>query len=529
MKTKHKWAALALVVVGIVSAIGGAVFLQTEDARADTDTKNTLTETGKCWNDWFRVMGAFPDLDRDARKQGELFTRTVAYYSFDPLGESLPITVQGVIQSCTSKSLEDFFIGLWGFGDIQITYAYVFFIDNGDGFKPLYASNDIPEGKAAFTFPLRGLTAVTRYPFDAFEFQIDGYEFCNVPIVEGKQCPADERELIVHGAVLKVAVVLGTTKHTDSHFALDELNLFSARGTCTWERDAYQVGETAVLNCDVPVVFDERGVPMFYLTVVDENTNRAVGGWDDKPLREKGVRISIPVTADLFQGNGTCVNRLFARLSTQLVTVAGKRTSIQPDAVALRASGGTPPTVETITFNADEYFEGDTVKVSWTTSGKVTKVFVAARIGPFERTFWFNGSDPGAVSFVAPITGMLQVEVVAYADCLPSAVKTEYIGVGNRQPAYCTSHPDDPACRVADNAGAIAILVALVFGALAFLYVFVTVHKPLPLKLALALVAAVVVAVVVYLVVAAAVSAWAGIFGGLVRARASARAPGVTT
>jgi hypothetical protein len=402
-----------------------------------------------------RGFGRFNDPETDSRKEGELYTRTVIWYSWFQNGESYPVTVQGRVDRC------GFLPAVW---PAQI--RWVFTINTGGGFEP-FINDRVPTGEVVTHQSAGGFTA-------AVDFTIDGYTYCAVSLgPQGGTCPSDKERTIRDGSALRVDMIGTFPLSTlgDRLFARDEVNLRSALPEVRFGQGSYKIGDTALVHWEIPVVDDLNGQRAYFLTILDMNTGSSVGGWNRKPLESTTGTAQIPVTASMFTISSTCQNRLRAIIYSQLIRADLDETAIQAPIDAVLGVGPAP-TVSSVGFDKPEYFEGDTVTISYAGTGTITKWHVTAHIGGLE--VYDKDTTESEVTFSAPVTGILEVFVTAYNECQPSTVFKATADVGNVLPDFCEAFPDHPACKDGGGDAAFASLilgiVLAVGGFLVFLF-----------------------------------------------------------
>ncbi len=455
--------------------------------QADTTTHGRDITCGD-WLAEYRVMGGgrFPsppgtgDKDANGNARGEIFDRTVAYYSWFHDGSSQAIVGQAVQRPCGDLVVPRY--GAMG--------GYVFSINNQDGNWVRFYQDRIPKGQLGpWGTPNDYTRFGTNYP--AFSFEIDGFEFCQVET--GSGCPGGKSISIKDGAILKVeAFVAYNPSHPDeignpeganfpgntggwTLLSTDQMTLRSALAQVSWQKAAYKIGENAVVQWEIPVTTYQtpgaEGQPgsnqtAYFLTVTDCNTNQALADFSRRPLTTLTGSYSIPVVGSYFSNDlATCQNRLRAAIYSSLVRVDQEDTAVQAPFDAVLGIGN-PPTVLEVTFDKKEAFEGDTIVVSWKATGNITKYHITVHIGGLSILDKDLAGGEKSVSLVAPTTGILEAEVTAYDRCQPSAVKKSLLTIGNAYPGLCEVYPDLPECTKAND------LLGLIIAALALLGIF---------------------------------------------------------
>jgi hypothetical protein len=422
--------------------------------------------------------GQFPDLPSDGRRRGELLSDARLWYSWFLDGESRPVTVAGKLSRC----------GELGIGPPEGVFYRFSYSEDGITWQGFSGQDRIPSGVVRLEGGGGGF-APTEWNAPSYVFTLDGYEF--TPCTWGSDtdgsphyvsrsvfsCTEGTRKTIRDGAALRVEMYTFQRTQFEGEgfwrlFAKDEINLRSAIPEVTWSSRAYKIGDTAVANWEIPVVNDEAGNAAYFLTVLDLNTNTPIAGWNRRPLTSETGQARIPVTSAMFSNDASsCQNRLRAVIYTQIIQADLEDTAVQASPDALLGVGAAP-TVSGVTFDKEEYFQGDTVRISFAGEGTLTKWHVSAHIGGL--SVFDKDVNVTEVSFSAPTTGILEVEVTAYNVCNPSEVYKVTAKVGNVLPDYCTAFPTHPACTGGGGNAALASLilgiVLAVGGFLVFLY-----------------------------------------------------------
>jgi hypothetical protein len=470
-------AALLLVVNGRLQFAGGV---------ADTDTVG-VNGCGIGGEDAIGG-GQFKDLAGDARTRGELASSTVAWTAWFRDGESRPVTIAGRLGRC----------GEAGIGPPEGVYYRQSYSTNGRDWVGFVQDRN-PAGSVRLTSNTGGF-ALTTWDAPAYELIIDGTQFkpCTYPADADSSpyyvsknsllcTPSSEVQDIEDGAALRIEMFTFQRTQVEGegfwrYFAKDEVHLRSALAKVTWEKAGYKVGETACASWRIPTsTYDNTGngsSPAYFLSLIDMNTELPLAGWDRKALATETGRACVLVTAAMFSNDlSTCQNRLRAELLSPIIVAdlfdTAVKPSVPPQDVELSAVG-TPPVVTEITFDKDEYREGDTVRIRWTATGNVTKFHVLVHInGQVLLDQDVDGSVHEATAR-APITGFGTAQVTAYDRCTPSDVLTSYFTVSNQFPGLCDLFPELAQCNAANLiALAVAVLamivVVVVFAFLAWL------------------------------------------------------------
>jgi len=401
-----------------------------------------------------RGYGQFRDLDTDSVKRGEIYSSTRLWYAWFKDGESRPVTVEARLKDCPQIS---------GPGILAIDQVYyVFSIDNGDGRGRTGFVNDrVPASvhRRDLNIPNGALDVA----LGSFSLIIDGFQYKPCDLGSRLSCEPFSSQgwvTIRDGAVLRVDVYVerrGFPAYGPVLVARDEINLRSAIPEVSWSSRAYSIGDTAIANWEIPIVNDEAGNPAYFLSVLDMNTNSPIAGWNRKPLTSETGQARIPVTSAMFSNDAaTCQNQLRAVIYTQIVQADLESTAVQAPFDASLGIGE-PPKVTSVTFDRAEYFEGDTIVISYAGTGTITKWHVTAHIGGL--VLYDKDTNDTQISIVGSTTGFLEVEVTAVNECQPSEVRKETVTVGEVLPDYCQAFPEHPACKVGANDAAIMFLI----------------------------------------------------------------------
>jgi len=447
--------------------------------RADTVTHGQDINCGNWFADYeVKGGGRFPspagtgEKDRDGHWRGEIFDRTVVFYAWFRDGESQEVVGQAVQTPCG--------------GSVAPNAGYTFSINNQDGQWRRFHQDRVPQGKLG---PFNSNTGWSGTHFPAFSFSIDGFEFCTEDTTHG--CPSGRSESIVDGAILKVDAwvaynpeYLNDIGNPAGHvigggggwiwLSSDQVTLSSALAKVNWQKAAYKLGETAVVEYEIPVVsYQKPGVDgepgetvtAYFLSVINCNTHNAIQGFERIPLEDLTGSVTVPVTQDLYSNDlATCQNRLRAILYTSLVRIDQADTAIQAPVDAILGIGP-PPVVIDLTFDKKEAFEGDNIKISWNAKGNVTKYHITVHIGGLPILDKDLGAGEKSITVVAPTTGILEAELTAYDRCQPSAVKKSLLTIGNVYPGLCEVYPELPQCtktnKLIDQIIAALIIVGL--------------------------------------------------------------------
>jgi hypothetical protein len=461
---------LVVVIVLLVVLVAMAGGLLQVGERADTDTKgyDVCVDTPFVKIE-LRGFGQFGDPASDSVKRGEVYSGTRLWYAWFKDGESRPVTVEARLKDCEQIS---------GPGILAIDHVYyVFSIDNGDGRGFTGFVNDrLPASVHARELNIP--SGAIDIALGSFSLIVGGFQYKPCDIAGRLSCEPSSSQgwvTIRDGAVLKVDVHVerrGFPAYGPVLVATDQINLRSAIPEVTWSSRAYEIGDTAVANWEIPVVNDEAGNAAYFLTILDMNTNTPIAGWNRRPLTSETGQARIPVTSAMFSNDAaTCQNQLRAVIHSQLIQADLESTAIQaPFDAAIGV--GDPPEVTRLTFDRAEYFEGDPVTISYAGTGTITKWHVTAHIAGL--VVYDKDTSATEVSFTAPASGFLEVQVTAYNGCQPSEVRKETATVGEVLPDYCQAFPEHPACKDVTNDAALASLilgiVLAVGGFLIFLY-----------------------------------------------------------
>ncbi len=460
-------AALVIVVGAIALAAAGRLQI---GAVVDVDTiglEQNCGIVGGAVEASVRGFGRFPDPSGDTRLRGELFSTSRLWYSWFKDGESRPVALESRIEDC----------GLAVFQNDADSAFYAFDYSEDGRTWITFHQDRIPTGRVV---TITG--SVGEGFLGAFELIIDGFTFCKVDTTNG--CPANQIQDIKDGSALRVSSMLQRSRFPawgPVVIVQDQIELRSAVPEIIWDRAGYTTGETATVNFEIPTTIYTTcsgspptctSSPAYFLEILDMNTNAPLLGFDRLQLTKTSGRFSILLTDALISKDlATCQNRLRASIWTTIIRADLEDTAIRAPDVSI--TGGPAPRITGITFDKREYQEGDTVKISWTSEGTVTKYHVTAHIGGLvvlEKDLDPTHRDE---SFIAPRTGVLEVQVTGYNLCTTSDVKKEQATVGNVFPGLCEIYPDLAVCTGRQNLASLIIAALAVIGILAiFVLVF---------------------------------------------------------
>jgi hypothetical protein len=365
----------------------------------------------------------------------EIFEKTSYYYAWTDQGVSEAIIVEGRILGC-------------GFIGASISGSrYSFFISTNNGASwDVFKQSDLggPDGNEldgsqsqAGTF-VCAPTQNQQYCAD----QGDTLLATRIVRIHGNTYVdgSGTERAIIDGAWLKVVVQVQANQWFD--MATDIAVLRSAIPAVQWTKSLYAVGDTAVVNYNIPTVLS-TGSTAYFLTVTNLNTNTAISGLSNLGLSQLSGQISFPVTSDMFNPTTSNPNRIRATIASQIFNAAMQDTAtIDNPSLA--------PTVTSVRWNKPFYREGDQVVINITavpnsiTNTPIATYYVFAHVGGIK---YYDGFTTSAtVTFTAANAGPLTVEVTAHDNAgRPSSVArfTEAVG-----PAIglCVQYPQIPQC-----------------------------------------------------------------------------------
>ena len=386
---------------------------------ADTDGRRTVIGVeDSCTQGWldFQIKGhgVMSDAETDSRQEGEAFTQTIIYFAWLKDGRSQEIVGEVKIQDC-------------GFGPSQWPdQAYYYFYLNGK----LFYHADIPNG---YYFRDLGATFGNDGPLGLFSFHIRGFRYCTVPVSSDGTC-ASEAD-ILDGSVLRVDVHVsdvGPGGYDKVFVFRDELTLRSAVANVWFDKSGYVVeeDEVAFVNWKAPTATYQEcshtGTcatrPAYALEVIHENTGNSLYG--PTPITTAGGRIGIVLSPSLYSDSDTAINQLKAVLYTEIAEIDEDFTA------SASLNGPERPVVTSVSLSPSDIRQGDTVKVSWKTSGTVTRVRVVVHISGNEVYRDFVAGDATEITFQANVAGFGTAFVTAYNGANPSDVSKTDFSVG---------------------------------------------------------------------------------------------------
>lgn len=466
------WKVAVFVVCAIImTATGIAGLMQLADElpqplsceREGCETEQRSTHT-------IRGRGVYPGFEDTT--EDELFDSTVFVMSHDPGDLSQKILVQGNIYD------DPYDIG----GPVIITgqpnMRYCFAIRTSGG-APL--QNDINSGPSSGT--KKGDQTVRGQWYNIYGFnvmeEIDANGcFTFIPslpewgVVFGFQ--ADMKSVvkniegsgIPHGSILRVHMehygggIWPLIESTWGLVAKDEALLITGLGQIRLDRhDSWQVGETGRVTVEIPYINTEsqsekgHGGLSFYFTASHEDTGQIL--LDENGIALGKVRLNaletvfnIPVLPEYYVGPGTPPKSLLRfALYNELLEKDVEIESVVID----RETAPLPPIVS---FDKEEYSQGDRVVVDWEcpenpkSNASIMGAWVVAFIGGMEQYYQWETGTEGMISFIASISGILEVKPICFDSAGQGTGKQEKVVVHNViQTDWCSMYPDDPVCR----------------------------------------------------------------------------------
>jgi hypothetical protein len=425
-----------------------------------------------------RGYGAWTDPAGDTRKRGEVYTTSRLWYAWWEDGTSRPVTTAAYLIAC----------GPLGLSAPQWVLYRFSYRESPSAAWTGFVQDTIPTGvnRAFVTFQGTGVgLQIVHLP--PFELILDGFTFkpCTYPTTwddtSQMGCtPGTTTQSIKDGAALKVEVIVERKGFLNGNYApttiaTDEIELRSPiPGRFEWASGGYEVGQTAVLEYEVPTTEYEVCAtpatctysPAYFITITDMNTNLPIAGWDRTAVSVRQGSVRVTVAEEFFSNDlAVCQNRLRAQLYTEIIQVNQDDTAVKANSTVLTV--GEAPSVSEVTFDKEEYQEGDTVTISWTTEGNVSRVHVTAQTaGLVALDEDFTDAD-GETNFRAAATGILEVEVTPYNLCQPGDVKEVQATVGNVLPELCELFPEAKDCG--EDFGNILIIALGIIGLLILL------------------------------------------------------------
>lgn len=448
---------------------------------------------------------------------GEIFERSTIWYSWTAQGESFPILASLEEGNCG---------GLLPHYTQYVFYTFSYTEDkkNWVGF----GSEKYPE--SFVKLPTIDWLGGHVGELGSVVFTINGYTFdaCTNVYHDVKShfmsCGATEKRTIKDGAVLRVEVWGGNGQlvggYEDRLIGADELQLRSAIPYVHWDQPSYKVGDIGRVSYRVPTTKSEDGDPAYFMQIIDCNTDTPLAGFERIPIEQTSGKLSVPILEKYISIDlATCQNRLRALIWSELIVAAFEDTSLWSDSVI--ETGLTRPAVTEIKTDKDFYFEGETITVTWTVDGNVTKVHVTIDIGGLIVLDDDMDGTVASTNVRAARAGTAQIQVTPYNRCFAGEVKRAYAVVSGAPPEICMAYPDLPMCNddvdKTDWIGMIIAILAIVFLLVAlFLSIWLFSHYEISLTIGL------LVSLVVVLVMALVMMSF-GAFDALLRMAAVVR------
>lgn len=416
--------------------------------------------------------GSWTDPASDSRKRGEVYTTSRLWYAWWEDGTSRPVTTAAFIVACGP-------LGVSAPHWVLYRFSYR---ESAGGSWVGFTQDTVPQGvnRAFVTIQGTGVGLLVVH-MPAFELLIDGFTFkpCTFPDAKTDTAqmgctPGATTQSIKDGAALRVEVYIENTALFGGYdpilIAQDEVELRSAIPTrFEWASGGYDVGETAILNYEVPVTEYELCTtpttceykPAYFITITDLNTNTPIPGWDRTEVPATQGSVQVAVTGAYFSNDlAVCQNRLRAQIYTDIILINQDDTAIRANSTVLTV--GPAPSMDEITFDREEYQEGDTVTISWTASGNITRFHVTAQTAGLVALDEDYPPTTFSTNFRAAATGILEVEVTPYYLCQPGDVKEVQATIGNVLPELCELFPDTAECSTSDVWGIVLVVIAII-------------------------------------------------------------------
>jgi hypothetical protein len=313
---------------------------------------------------------------------------------------------------------------------------------------------------------MENLNAYGCWTFESSKSPVFGESLPSTPLIttiDGSGIP--------HGSILRVRLEHWGKSHAWEsdrweEGAWDEAILMTGLGYITKDHeDNYEVGETALITVTVPYIKSvsesddgdggfgfyldayHLGLDKFVTTKSGETVNRM-------PITKTTQTFKIPIKSEYFT-NGSMDNQIWFSLFNELYP----KDATDTDVVDIRGLSPPKPIVKN---DKEEYFEGDTVTLTWQCSPNsvtdlpIVMAKVVAWIGGVEvfRESFAGLNEQGTASFIAPIAGFLDYRV----SCIDSAGRgsgnDETVVIRNvLQNDFCTTNPDHPSCKDDDDDG----------------------------------------------------------------------------
>jgi hypothetical protein len=443
---------LTAIILGLAFSLGflvGSPLLHL-DVPYDPDTQTVGEFYDLCFG------GSFldPSIPADSRKIGEIASRDVTYLSWVVDGTSLPVSVSATSWKCRA-----------GLGTTPVAHRYQFDIRNGlaSSYQTMH-QDDFADGYIQIAGGEFYRTQPS--PVSVREVSIDGTTYEN---------DKGDEITIESGAVLRITFVVGIRQLGGIGaccdwfgVAYDEVRLISGIPHVQRGADQYEVGETGQFRWEIPFVETIGGGSAYYLTLTDENTGRALEGWDRKPLAAKDGVATFSVTADLFSTAAGARNAVRARIHSPLFLADVEDVTVIDDK-------DLAPRVLAVDLNQREYREGDPITLTISaapnpvTREAIVRYHVLLHIGG--DILYDEDTSSSTVSAIASRTGILEGEVVAYdASSRPSPIFEVQATVGNVV-ADCERYPSLPQCGPLEDPTQLVVVIVfavigLIFGAI---------------------------------------------------------------
>ena len=399
---------------------------------------------------------------------GEIFEKTNAYYSWTDQGQGEAVLVEGQLYACGPTGIAPPTIQ-------QVKYHFTISTDLGISWHEFRQTDD-PTGYLTYTGTYTPTWSPSGWkPLPTGVIRIHGVTY---------QDESNQERPIVDGAWLRVDVDVSTSTDGTNLYgpmASDILQLHSGLPAVQWTQDLYQIGQTATVHVDVPAL-QVGGSTAYYLTILNMNTNSAIGSFSSQPVAQLHGQSSFTVTASMFDpGN---INRLRAVVSSQIFN-ANMQDTATIDNTSLA------PILNSVTWNKPLYREGDLVVINITASpnpvskSPIVKYYVLAHVGGIK---YFDGfSTSSSIQFTAANAGPLTVEATAIDQAGRSSGVGRYTETVGPAIDMCVQYPNLPECNNGGGGPISALLLLIYLGLIVTGFVLFFIGGRLPNLIAMVL------------------------------------------